>query len=62
MPGSLVVINAIGSILDYGVIQPPPMAARLMITAGLIVMVGLAFALLDFSSPPSSSWRRSCRW
>jgi hypothetical protein len=47
MPGSLVVINAIGSILDYGVIQPPPMAARLAITACLIVIVGLAFALLD---------------
>jgi len=47
MPGSLVLANAIGSILDYGVIQPPNQQIRLLITAGLIVAVGLVFALLD---------------
>lgn len=44
MPGALVLVNAISSLHQYGEIGLPPWYARLLVEAGLIVVMSLAFA------------------
>ncbi|HDN26266.1 MAG TPA: CHASE2 domain-containing protein, partial [Thioploca sp.] len=44
MPGSLIIINAIHSLLQYNIIDPLPIGAKIMLIAILIFFMSLAFA------------------
>lgn len=48
MPGSLIMMNAIHSVLQHGEVRPPPLWQRLLTTAVLLIAVSLL--LLHFSS------------
>ncbi|SFO05769.1 sensor domain CHASE2-containing protein [Formivibrio citricus] len=44
MPGAMIIINAIHSILQHGEIQPPGLLGKLLLQSALIVVMSLIFA------------------
>jgi CHASE2 domain-containing sensor protein len=47
MPGALVIVNAIHSLYQYGLIQRPPVFLTILIEAGLIIVMSVAFTAFD---------------
>ncbi|MCP4699165.1 MAG: CHASE2 domain-containing protein [Gammaproteobacteria bacterium] len=47
MPGPLVIINAIHSLMQHGTVEPPAFWKKLLLEAVFIVIIGLFFTVLD---------------
>jgi len=47
MPGAMVLVNAIHSLLQYGVLSPPPMWIMLLVQSLLILLISIIFSRFD---------------
>lgn len=52
MPGALVIINAIDSLLEYGEIQPPSPLAKWLVILTTVLAMSLVFARFDSTTGP----------